>query len=182
MAESTTSTEAPSKAQLERKKHGSESAAQLIGHLGTPKKDVRKAVLVPAQEREDGTSRQPYIWTTLAVNKGKDFDPSWLFINIYGTANDDGMRPSVEDMQAMADLLATGQRVKCQGPIEVRQGDLFDTPEGQKRDQSTTIKLFMAPEDVAHVLDADNLDAAGRRPLTLLPRIGNDNAGPDVGF
>jgi hypothetical protein len=176
-----TPAEAPSKVQLERKKHGPESAAQLIGHLGIPKKDSghEHAIYEAPRAREGGEPTKGHIWGTLAVNRGEGFDPSWVFYNVYPVENEAGVRPSQEQMLALAETLSKGRRVKMQGPIEVRQGASYEvTVDGNTRnirDTSVTIKLFW---DGTPCPD----DAEGSRPITFLPRIGNDNAGPDLGF
>jgi len=185
--------EGQSKVQRERGIHGPESAVQLIGHLGKPKADVSAAIYVEPREKSDGNMSHGYVWTTLAVNRGEGFPPSWLFLNIYPTANEAGERPSPEDMQALAAQLTSGRRVKVQGPLEIRDNGSYEVTgdDGSPktiRDTSVTVKLFY--KGSSDCVTDEGVDAnknnpangAGARPITFLPRIGNDSAGPDLGF
>jgi len=171
----TVATPAPSKAAIERKRHGAEAACQLIGHLGTPKAGASEAQVL---QRE---GKHPMLWTTLAVNRGEGFAPSWWFVNIYPVADENGNRASADDLRALAARMAKGRRIRIQGAPELRQSEeSYDVGGKTIRDVTGAVKVFATPADVAFALDESNDDAPGRRPITFLPRLGTSE--PDVGF
>lgn len=168
------------KVQKEREAHGPESACQLIGHLGVPRKGVEHAVYQEPRKRDDDSETLGMVWGTIAVNNGEGFDPSWLFYNIFPVVGENGERPSREQMEELAQSLSKGKRVRLQGPLQIRQGAghtvTIDGEEVTIRDTSATVKLFWDGTAVPY-------DEKGARPITFLPRIGSDEGNtPDLGF
>ena len=186
-------TESVPRWQVERDTHGPESVSQLIGNL------TRDAeVEVPEGDKK------PYIWGGVAINRGEDMQASFYTYYIYGVKNDpeadESTRTTVPELEALAARLSKGQRVKLQGRTEIRPINeelyaeacaAFNVAPGsaESKEIAPLREMFFAGRPMIRIfanksdLDMDGtFDQKGRRPVTLLPRIGEDSNSDGLPF
>lgn len=169
--------------QQERDKHGWESMVQLFGHLSAD-----------AKMTDPGDGKFPYVTARIAVNRGENMDASFITCYIRGvkesSSANDNTRPDASEMETLASLLKRGDRIKVQGKLDVRPArqDLYKqllkrlklSENEAKSDPvakefffgtSTSVTLFIQRDQ----LDLDDTydDNTKRRPITLLPHIGD---------
>jgi len=185
VASATTAKPQPSLWQQERDKHGWESMVQLFGHLAADAKLV-----------EPEGDKFPYVQARIAVNRGEDMDASFITFYVRGVKEnstaDDSTRPTSEELAELVSHLKRGQRVKLQGKVDIRpvRQDLYKqlierlgiSEEQAKSDpvakefffsSSASVTLFINREQLD--LQATYNDASARRPITLLPNIGEES-------
>lgn len=172
--------------EAERKLHGPVNTAQQIGHA------VRSAEFVAG---EDG--KRDSVWFTIAISRGEDYEDSFYRVNIYGVTKgqdgDESTRPSSEDMQNLAEQITVGQRLKLQGMIDAvpfrasqKFADLAALLDVDPEDQDAVKAVpalnaayWSANPQIVLFVNTDDLpvphNKEGRRPITLLPKVGEDS-------
>ena len=182
--ETSTEEEVP-KWRVERDTHGQESIAQKIGNL------TRQAEVV----NPDG-DKFPYVRASLAYNRGENQESAFLTLYIYGVKEsadaDDSTRPSTEELQTLASKLKG--RVKVQGKHDVKPSrHLVDGLKAElgldadDRSNDYVNALFFGGQESMTLfirqnqLDIENTfdDGTERRPITLLPPIGDGTSKED---